>query len=89
MTVNNNHVGWEKILLICSSLIIPFVGLIVTVVIFGTRVDDRLINITQRQDKQDQFNNDFKTQLDTVKNRQERYHYESNGRFNDLEKKGK
>lgn len=89
MIEERHGISFKMLLSICGVFLIPCLGVILTVLIFVIKDDDKLTVIKDKQDKQEIFNGDIKTQLDTVKNRQERYHYESNSRFNDLEKKKK
>lgn len=92
MTVGQKHITWDKIMLLCSSIIIPFIALIVTVVIFGTRIDDKVSSIQARQEKQDLRNGEFQLQLnsiqsqvDTVKSRQMQFYYQQNAKLMQLQ----
>lgn len=71
---------WGNIMAICTAFVFPAIGIIITVVIFGTRVVDKVENLTHRvdvisdrQDRTDEKINRINGKVDTIERRQAIY----------------
>ena len=84
MSVQQSHFGWDKIAAIIGGLAIPVIGLIVTVTIGFTRLTDGVNVLTGRVDKIEEKVNSQGVKIDSIGNRQERYHYETNSQIQEL-----
>lgn len=80
MIEEKSGISLKLLISICGVFFIPVLGVIFTVLIFVVKDDDKLNIIQEIQQKQ-------QIQLDTVKDRMERYQYHNNSRFDKLEKK--
>ncbi len=74
------HLTWSMIITLCSSFIFPALGLLFTGIIFGTRLIDKVENISNRvdvistrQDRADEKLNHINSKVDTIERRQAIY----------------